>query len=172
MVESMINLTRVTSRRLAAWLVLAVCLLGCGPRGPAVEMVHGVVLLDGQPVEGATVFFSPATGDGKSAAGLPAAGRTGADGSFRLNATGGAKTGAGTKTGDYVVTVVKQETDPLPAPEPGGPPPPPPADMKVRDLLPVVYKSGTTSPLRATVVPGKNTFRFELESSAQSGKPR
>ena len=57
----------------------AVCLLigmvlGCGQRGPVVEMVEGVVLLDGQPVEGATVLFSPDAGG--AADGLPAVGRT------------------------------------------------------------------------------------------------
>ena len=149
-------------------VVAMVGLVGCGPRGPAVEMVEGVVLLDGEPVEGATVFFSPAPEDGKPQGGMPAAGRTGAGGTFRLNAVGGAKAGAGTKVGEYVVTVVKQESDALPAPDPNGPPAPP-GDIKLRDMLPAVYKLGTTSPLRATVKQGKNTYRFELDSSAKAG---
>jgi hypothetical protein len=149
-------------------MIAMVAIVGCGPRGPAVEMVEGVVLLDGKPVEGATIFFSPAPKDGKPQGGMPAAGRTAAGGTFRLNAVGGAKAGAGTKVGEYVITIVKQESDALPAPDPNGPPAPP-GDIKLRDLLPAIYKLGTTSPLRATVKPGKNTYRFELESSAKAG---
>ena len=151
-----------------ATVLLIIATVGCGPRGPAVEMVEGVVLLDGEPVEGATIFFSPAPKDGKPQGGMPAAGRTGAGGTFRLNAVGGAKSGAGTKVGEYVVTIVKQESDALPAPDPNGPPVPP-GDIKLRDLLPAIYKIGTSSPLRATVKQGKNTYRFELESSAKAG---
>ena len=137
----------------AAGLVGAT-IVGCGRRGPAVEIVEGLVLLDGQPVEGATVLFSP-----------EAAGRTGPDGGFRLNAAGGAKFGAGTKIGDYVVTIVKQDHDPVPPPDPDKPPSGPP-NVKVWDVLPVVYKHAVMSPLRATVKKGKNSYRFELDSSA------
>ncbi len=154
------------------WPLPAVCLLvalvcGCGPRSPRVELVEGVVLLDGKPVEAATVFFSPAATAGGGVGGLPAAGRTGPDGGFRLNAGGGAKPQAGTAVGEYVVTVIKQESDPLPAPDLEAPPRPPPADIDVRDLLPTIYKLGATSPLRATVKPGTNSFRFELDSKAR-----
>lgn len=144
--------------------LLMVAVSGCGPNGPAVEMVEGVVLLDGEPVEGATIFFSPAPTDGKAQGGLPAAGRTGPEGGFQLNAVSGAKSGAGTKIGEYVVTVIKQESDAAPAPDPNAPPLPP-GDIKVRDLLPTIYKLGSTSPLRATVKQGRNSYRFELSSS-------
>ena len=154
--------------RAMTFCLFAVAICGCGPRGPAVEIVEGVVLLDGEPVEGATVFFSPAPTDGKSAAGLPAAGRTGPGGTFLLNAVGGARSGGGTKVGEYVVMVIKQESDSLPARDPNAPPSPP-VDMKIRDLLPTIYKLGATSPLRATVKQGKNTYRFELVSSAAAG---
>ena len=143
--------------------LVGAAVVGCGRRGPAVEMVEGIVLLDGQPVEGATVLFSPESGG--PAGGVPAAGRTGADGAFRLNAAGGAKFGAGTKIGDYVVTVTKQDHDPVPPPDPDKPPSGPP-NVKVWDVLPVVYKHAITTPLRATVKKGKNTYRFELDSSA------
>lgn len=126
-------------------------------------MVEGVVLLDGKPVEGATVFFSPVPDTDEASTGLPAAGRTGPDGSFRLNAGGGAKPGAGTKVGDYIVTVIKQESDPVPPPDLDKPPALPP-EIEVRDLLPVRYKLGATTPLRATVKQGKNVYRFELDS--------
>lgn len=139
---------------------------GCG-RSPRVEMVEGIVALDGQPVQGATVFFSPVAPASEGAAGLPAAGRTAADGSFRLNAGGGAKPGTGTKVGDYVVTVIKQESDSLPSPDLNAPPVVP-KEIRVRDLLPTIYKLAATSPLRATVKPGKNTYRFELDSKAKA----
>jgi hypothetical protein len=126
-------------------------------------MVEGVVLLDGQPVEGATVLFSPDAGG--TAGGLPAAGRTDSKGTFRLNAAGGAKFGAGTKIGEYIVTVTKQDHDPVPPPDPNGPPSGPP-NVKVWDVLPVVYKHAVTTPLRATVKKGKNTYRFDLDASA------
>jgi hypothetical protein len=152
---------------IGAGCVLGGMVLGCGHRGPAVEMVEGMVLLDGQPVEGATVLFSPESGG--PAGGLPAAGRTGADGVFRLNAAGGAKFGAGTKIGDYIVIVTKQDHDPVPPPDPDKPPSGPP-NVKVWDVLPVVYKHAVTTPLRATVKKGKNTYRFELDSSATAEK--
>lgn len=155
----------IAGSRILGWCLLAALVCGCGRRGPRVELVEGVVVLDGKSVEGATVFFSPAASEG--AAGLPAAGRTAADGSFRLNAGGGATPGAGTKVGDYIVTVIKQESDSLPPPDLNSPPP----DFKeilVRDLLPTIYKLSATSPLRATVKPGKNTYRFELDSKAKA----
>jgi len=153
----------------------AVCLFvafvcGCGPRGPQVEMVEGVVLLDGKPVEGATVFFSPGIAEADRPAGLPAAGRTGVDGSFRLYAGGGATPGAGTKVGDYIVTVIKQEADPVPPPDLNAPPPTL-KQSEVRDLLPTIYKLAATSPLRATVKPGKNSYRFELDSTPKEPHP-
>jgi len=40
----------------------------------------------------------------------------------------------------------------------------------VWDVLPVVYKHAVTTPLRATVKKGKNTYRFELDSSATAEK--
>ena len=33
--------------------------VGCGESGPVVEYVQGVVTLNGSPLEGATVSFSP-----------------------------------------------------------------------------------------------------------------
>ncbi len=152
----------------AAGLIVA-AITGCGRRGPAVEMVEGTVLLDGEPVEGATVLFSPESSGAER--GLPAGGRTGRDGVFHLNAAGGAKFGAGTKMGDYVVTIIKQDHDPVPPPDPDKPPSGPP-DVKVWDVLPVVYKHAITTPLRATVKKGKNTFRFELDSSATETTPK
>jgi hypothetical protein len=158
----------------ASWVVVlsALTLAGCGSRGPHVQFVEGIVLLDGQPVDGAMVFFIPHAERGETTNGLPAAGRTKADGTFQLNASAGARAGAGTAIGTYAVTVVKQEGPPIPEPDASGFLPPAPPNMVVRDVVPKVYGAADTSPLRAEVAAGKNRFRFELESSARSGKPR
>jgi hypothetical protein len=154
------------------WAVIltATSIVGCGPKGPAVEMVEGKILLDGEPLAEALVGFSPAGGGG-----LPAAGLTGADGSFRLNAVKGAKPGAGTAVGEYVVTVAKRVTE--------GPAGPSGTDdpnygksagvlvePKVKNLVPDVYGDPKTSPLKASVVAGKNAFEFKLDSKAKKGK--
>ena len=153
-------------------ILLAACLVGCGHRGPKVEFVEGTVLFDNQPVADATVFFLPVDATDARRPGLPAAGRTGSDGSFRLNATQGARAGAGTAVGRYLVTVSKQESPPIPEPDGNGVLPPAPADVIVRDLLPVRYGDRKTTPLQVEVQPGINRFRFELTASAKSPEPQ
>jgi hypothetical protein len=83
-------------------LALAFLLLawGCGSAKPV--KVEGIVLLDGKPVEGATVSFVP---DGET--GRPADALTGPDGVFRLN-TFSPEDGA--LPGDYRVVVIKTAT--------------------------------------------------------------
>jgi hypothetical protein len=150
---------RVTAVMVA---VIGVSLAGCWARGPVVEFVEGVVVFDGKAVGDATVFFTPESSSGSNAPGLPATGRTGADGTFRLNGFRGARAGAGTAVGTYVVTVIKQESDPIPEPDASGVLPPAPPNQKVRNVLPVVYATTKASPLRAEVRKGRNEFRFEL----------
>jgi len=155
---------------LAAVMVVAGGVVGCGPKGPAVEMVEGKVVLDGQPVGEAMVGFSPSGGGG-----LPAAGRTGPDGMFRLNAVRGAKAGGGTAVGEYVVTVIKRITEgptgPTSTDDPNyGKAAAVVTEPKVKDLVPEIYGDPKTSPLRASVVAGKNSFEFKLDSKAKKGK--
>lgn len=156
--------------------MLAVCLsivaVGCSRTGPMVEFVEGTVRLDGQPLEGADVGFSPVTG------GLVAYGRTNSAGAFRLTTAQGGKKFGGAPAGEYAVTVIKwrNRLDDL------GPNPDPsdadaagkwqaeaerlmslPADY----IVPKAYGDKATSPLRATVKKGRNTgpdFMFELSS--------
>ena len=53
-------------------------LVGCGgPKGPAVTAVSGTVMLDGEPLDGASVVFHPT-----SSSGLAGSGKTSADGTF------------------------------------------------------------------------------------------
>jgi len=142
----------------AVGVMCGLAVTGCWSRGPVVQFVEGVVVFDGQPVADATVFFTP-EGD---AAGLPATGRTTADGTFRLNGFRGARAGAGTAIGTYVVTIVKFESAPIPEPDASGVLPQAPPDQKVSNLLPAEYAEGTTSPLRVAVKEGRNQYRFEL----------
>jgi len=141
---------------------------GCS-RGPAIQYVEGVVTLDGQPVDGAIVTFTP------SGPGLGAAGTTDASGVYRLNPLTG-RAGGGTLVGDYLVAVRKWEYE-----EPG--PPPDPSDQKAyavwqqksmdaasREptyITPKAYGDAATSGLKATVKRGRNTgadFIFDLKS--------
>lgn len=170
------------SRRLSTHLLFscaAVCLAfllpGCESRGPVVHLVKGVVTLDGVALAGADVGFSPMV----PGEGLSAVGGTQEDGSFTLNAVG-ASPGRGTATGDYVVTVRKFEsepTEPFISYEERGRDTPPPvltqsskADPAVRSLVPEVYGSQQTTPLKVSVSAGKNSFRFELKSDAKPAK--
>ena len=154
----------VVAVALGAMLFVVCALTGCGSRGPRVEFVEGIVLLDGEPIDNATVIFIPDGGSVDTPSGLAAVGRTVADGTFHLNATAGARAGAGTSIGAYIVTVAKQEGPPIPEPDASGYLPPAPPNMEVRDVIPKIYGSATTSPLRVDVIAGKNQFRFELES--------
>lgn len=155
--------------------LLAGLVVGCGQRGPRVEYVEGVVVMDGQPVQGATVGFSPVD----AAAGLPANGVTDATGTFQLTAARGGGRSAGTAVGEYVVTISKSR-----ARMPSGPMP---ADGDPRQQrwmaemarlaalppiheLPEIYAEAATSPLRVSVKRGSNTgpnLRFELHDSEE-----
>ena len=154
--------------RLAMIVVGIGTVLGCN-RGPAVQYVEGLVTLDGTPVEGAIVAFTPSGG------GLAAAGTTDASGVYRLNALTG-PAGAGTLVGEYVVAVRKWKTEDIgPAPDEN--------DHRAyaawqqrmakadsREptyVTPKAYGDAATSGLKVTVKKGRNTgadFRFDLRS--------
>ncbi len=162
----------ISGRRLAALLVCGVgwtgfTMAGCSPSGLNVQMVKGVVLLEGQPLDGATVGFSPVNPE----IGLPASGVTAADGSFRLTATRGGRAGAGTTVGDYVVTVNKSFVEALTPPSEDDPSygRGPSRFPEITPIVEPVFGDITRSPLRATVVTGKNSgdaFRFEVTRPA------
>lgn len=148
----------------SAWVVAGCLLLGgglagCGPRGPVVAFVEGEVILDGQPVDGATVSFAPTDG-----AGLPAIGKTDGTGRFNLTSTRGGTPNAGAVVGRYAVTVSKIGYDL------GGKPPPADGDysgVPVRHFVPATYGEAASSGLSADVARGRNTFRFELSSGGR-----
>ena len=135
-------------------VALAICLSlpGCR-RGPPVVYVEGVVTMNGEPLEGANVGFTPSSTPGS----MSAAGFTDAKGKFVLSAHT-ARFGAGTTVGDYIVVVSK--TIIPPGEEDKDSP-------KVVLVTPEVYQLKETSPLRATVKNGKNRFEFELSGGSK-----
>jgi len=62
--------------------------------------------------------------------------------------------------GEYVVTILPPLPDQVFA-EPGKPAP----KMEDRKDIPKKFRSGSTSPLKATVVEGSNEFEFDLKSA-------
>ena len=79
-------------------MLCLVALLGCGPSGPTMVPVSGVVTLDGVPVEGANVIFTSMEG------GKMADGRTDAQGKFTLT-TQDQESTPGVLEGEHFVTV-------------------------------------------------------------------
>ena len=154
-----------TVRRAALVCIAAAAFVsGCRKSGPTVHPVEGTVLLDGRELEGATLGFTPAAGDA-----LPAVGLTGPGGRFKLTSTGGGRPEAGAVAGEYKVVISKQEVEGTgrPIEEPATAPPPStayPKQPKVTNIVPPGYGRPDSSGLRATVKPGRNTFRFELDS--------
>lgn len=141
-------------------LALFSVLVGCGAE---VELdgttaVTGTVAHNGQPVEGATVTFSPA-GEGRAASGI-----TGADGRFTLTtltADDGAMPGTykvGISKTDVQGAMTAEESEAYLMQHNQAPPPP-----VTKELLPAKYKNPMQSGLTATVNEGgENDFTFEL----------
>ena len=146
-------------------VVLAFTGSGCGRRTYPVE---GVVLLDGDPLEGATIVFEP------EESGQPAVGTTAADGSFQLST----QAGTGALPGNYRVHLTK-----ITGPKPERPAwvgrrePPSESEkaayrrqvadvkQKQREWVPKIYTNTATTPLRFTV-PVPDKLRLELSSTA------
>lgn len=74
---------------LSGAVLAAVFCAGCGG---GMASVSGVVTLDGKPVEGATVNFTPESGDGGGNGG--SYGKTGPDGRYMLRTVAADKSGA------------------------------------------------------------------------------
>lgn len=121
---------------------LLLLLSGCGSSHDAT--VHGVVTLDGKPLEIGEVQFH-ALG-----AGGTAYGRLSPGGAYQLT-TG---TESGIDPGDYQVTVVAREPFPENLP-PGAPPIP-------KLLSPERYGRLETTPFKFTIVAGDNTIDLAL----------
>lgn len=137
--------------------------MGCDS-GLKTEYVEGVVTLDGTPVEGATVIFSPVDDE----VGMSASGTTDADGKYTLTATDPtAKVSGGTLPGEYKIMVTKAvSTEEFVGAEEGGDDEGNTyAEVEYDWLIPEKYSRGKTSGLTATVTAGgDNEFDFPLTS--------
>jgi hypothetical protein len=147
------------SKRALVPLLLAVMATGCGQT----NTVKGRVLLDGQPVAGATVTFVP-DADGQ---GRPAFGTTDSDGYFQLMTY---RPGDGALPGAYRIVVSKTEA-------PAAPPDNDHASKqraqdylarhsghkRDKPLLPAIYSDAAKTPLRCTV-PASSLVTVELSS--------
>ena len=131
--------------------------VGCGGRNaPDLVAVRGRLMLNGKPLAGKNVFFSPEEGT----PGNGAYGRTDSNGSFELIAVigGSLKLVKGARLGTYRVTVSDIEE----FGEDGTPLPPVPVAAVAR--IPDKYLSAATSPLRVDVVHDMTEVVLDLKS--------
>ncbi|MDR3232137.1 MAG: hypothetical protein LBT46_00460 [Planctomycetaceae bacterium] len=130
-------------------LIVTLSIAGCGQRGlKGLSKVSGTITLNGQPLEGATISFSPQTPDTRGAAAL-----SGAGGNFQVTTL---HSNDGVQPGEYLISVSKIESEGiLPAAE-------------VRrigaknyhpqrtQMVPEKYLKAETSDLKITVRKGRN----------------
>ena len=162
-------------------LITLCCVAGCGSKGKGLktEYVEGTITLDGNPLEGASIQFSPADAfSSNPAPGQPemANGLTDKSGKYTLSSING-DVGKGAIAGEYRVLVTKIKATTAELDEAGKP-----VDGKgfgrdaagnaittiQEDLIPAIYRDRKMSPLAFTVVPGKNLkVDFDLKSDAK-----
>lgn len=167
---------RALASGLAVLSVVFGGLLGCDTSGPNVSYVEGVVTLDGQPIEGVSVGFSPVEGG----SGTPAVGTTDANGEFKLTSIQGGSDQGGAVPGEYNVTFTKSavQTMSLEEMKRGSEDPnygqQDSSAVAQRQLpknespIPTKYAAPNTSGFKVTVKPGTNKgdeFKFDLKSS-------
>ena len=128
-------------RLLVALLALAPPLIGCGPSRPQTMYVDGVVTLDGEPIEGAAVLFSPEEG-------RPASGITDAQGKFELQTF---EPRDGAVLGKHKVTVTLKKVTGVGADPDGLSGEVGPGGMQVEWIVPERYSSPATSGLTVDV---------------------
>jgi hypothetical protein len=130
--------------------------LGCGGSDrPATAPVSGVVLLDGNPVEGAAVMFMPVAG------GRPAQGLTDAQGKFALTTF---ETNDGALLGDHKVSVTKMTITGATETAEGLSGTTDAGEIKETWLVPQKYSLPDTSELTAKVEKGMPALEFKLSS--------
>jgi len=141
-------------RSIVRLLVLsAILLAGCRGRPadqPPLGTVTGKVTLDGQPLEGATIFFSPEGGGRTSAA------RTDAEGRYALTYIGREM---GAKVGQHTIRLTTSEE--ITNPKTG-------RSMHTPEKLPRRYNE--KSELVRTVTGGENTIDLDLSSADDKKK--
>lgn len=143
-------------------LATLVLVTGCGPGKPATVPVSGTVTLDGSPLEGAAVTFTPAAG------GRLATGTTDASGKFTLMTF---VAGDGAIAGSHKVGVSKMEAGATPQADPNSPPGtmlsgPPGAggSQPPKSLIPKKYSNPEKSGITVEVKSGMEPVTIELSS--------
>jgi hypothetical protein len=133
----------------ALLLALAISLLaGCGPSGPEMAPVTGLIKYNGQPLADAAVVFTPEDG-------RPATGITDAEGRFELSTLGD---NDGALLGKHSVTITANASY-IPTMWPD-----PPASPPKGPKIPAKYGMPGQSELQAEVTrDGPNEFTFELK---------
>lgn len=144
--------------------VLLLCATGCPARGKGLqtEYVEGLVTLDGVPLPGATVIFSPTGTTGEMASGT-----SDAQGIYKLSSSNG-DAGKGAVAGEYAVSVKKVEVTNFEEGDPKAPKDPvtgQPLSSSEKLITDPVYQRSATTPLKYTVNPGKNEINLELKSN-------
>ena len=124
-----------------ATVILCLLVAGCGS-DDGLAKVKGVVTLNGQPLEGATVEFQP-TADGTA----PSAAKTDAKGRYELMYTFDKR---GAVAGEHTVSIRTAETC---FSEQG-------TELEQEERVPAKYNDRTE--LKRNVEPGRNRFNFEL----------
>jgi hypothetical protein len=155
-----------------AFALLTLAGAGCGG-GPT--PVEGVVLLDGRPLEGATINFVPDGGVGE-----PAVAVTTADGRFQAST----QAGLGAMPNTYRVLISKVTGPPQRRPPWAGRAEAPTEaekaaylrelaaiDKAQKDAVPPDYTRANTTPLRVTV-PLKGELRIEMASPTGGGQAK
>ncbi len=143
-------------------LIVACCLVvlsGCGSKKLKTEQVSGIVIMDGKPVAGATVTFSPVDRTKSH----PATGTTDETGKYVLQTMLG-DVDAGTTPGEYKVMITKTEDI-----ETGrsskitvGDKVEEVKEKRSENKLPAKFASASSTPLKATVTSGSNKIDFDL----------
>ncbi|MDR1054204.1 MAG: hypothetical protein LBL39_08510 [Planctomycetaceae bacterium] len=137
-------------------IISLLSVFGCAQKNPySTIYVEGVVLVDGTPMEGVSVTFSPRHQNGNSAGGI-----TDTAGKFRLT-TGGAPINSGAISGEYDVTFRKihikattfEESQAGKQPTETYLVPAKYDDTKTSGIAPVKIEKG-----------GNNSFKFELKT--------
>ena len=150
---------------LLGWVALTLASVGCGPSGPPVNLVEGKVTMDGSPLAGSTVMFSPTP----SSTGRAATGLTDASGAYKLTDMAATATGSGAATGEYLVAITKSEGGGGGDGEESGSDyeynPDPNAPLVMKSVVPEKYTRPERSGLTATIGEGRNEINFDLSSN-------
>lgn len=114
--------------------------LGCGGASdqPDLGTVHGTVSLDGEPLTGVIVIFSPE--EGRQSVGV-----TDESGAYELKYTGES---LGAKIGKHTVGFTASDDE----------------DVKASAAIPPKYAAGASTELTVEVKAGDNTHDFDLSS--------